>query len=140
MAPMSSGAPSRSSARRSRRVASSSRLGPTDWGSQPSANRAVRRVDSDDEVYRTADEKYQAIIKEINPMKHQQVFFTCIHYTMPYNLLTREPVMIGGAASPANCVANSVLRFGWCGIPPASSIRCTRIRADMACMCSKGRW
>jgi tetraacyldisaccharide 4'-kinase len=37
-----------------------------------------------------------AIVKAIAPLPHQQVFFTCIHYTMPYNLLTREPVMIGG--------------------------------------------
>ena len=43
MAPMSSGAPSRYSARNWRSVPRSSTLGPTVWGSQPSANRAVRR-------------------------------------------------------------------------------------------------
>ena len=39
-------------------------------------------------------EEAETIVKAIAPLPHQQVFFTCIQYTMPYDLITREPVMI----------------------------------------------
>ena len=37
-----------------------------------------------------SDEQKQEIIEEIKPLEHQHVFFTVIHYGIPYHLFTKE--------------------------------------------------
>jgi tetraacyldisaccharide 4'-kinase len=37
-----------------------------------------------------SEEERKKIIKEINPLSHQQVFFTCISYGTPYHITKRE--------------------------------------------------
>lgn len=46
------------------------------------------------------------IVKKINPLPHQQVFFTAIQYHTPYNFITREPVSLtGGNIVLVCCIA-----------------------------------
>lgn len=36
----------------------------------------------------------RSLLKEINPLSHQKVFFTAIEYGIPYHIITREPRVI----------------------------------------------
>ena len=56
-----------------------------------------------------SDEQKQEIIEEIKPLEHQHVFFTVIHYGIPYHLFTKEKtslndrteaLLISGIANP----------------------------------------
>ena len=55
------------------------------------------------------DEERMKIVKEINPLPHQQVFFTCISYGTPYHITKRdfrffdertEVLLVAGIANP----------------------------------------
>jgi len=37
-----------------------------------------------------SEDEREKIIKEINPLSHQKVFFTCISYGTPYHIITKE--------------------------------------------------
>jgi tetraacyldisaccharide 4'-kinase len=54
-------------------------------------------------------EEKQKLIKEINPLPEQQIFFTCIHYGAPYHIKTnqasalselKEVLLVSGIANP----------------------------------------
>jgi len=56
-----------------------------------------------------SEEERKKIIKEINPLPHQQVFFTCISYGTPYHITKRdfrffdertEVLLVAGIANP----------------------------------------
>jgi tetraacyldisaccharide 4'-kinase len=56
-----------------------------------------------------SEEERKKIIKEINPLPHQQVFFTCISYGTPYHITKRdfrffdertEVLLVAGIADP----------------------------------------
>jgi tetraacyldisaccharide 4'-kinase len=42
------------------------------------------------------EEHRQQITKEINPLPHQQLFFTSIRYGKPYHLVTKEEIQLNG--------------------------------------------